>query len=194
MSTVAPFRIAVCGIEELPEHGERDVTHVLSILDPDWPVPLAFGRFGEHEKLELRFDDVIEDLPRKTPPREEHVVELLAFGRTLMAEPAEEVHLLVHCHAGVSRSTASLILMVAQARPELPASAITNEILRIRPIAWPNLRLIEFGDRLLRRDGEIVSAVRDLYRSQLARDPEIAFDRMADNRGREVALARDAAK
>jgi hypothetical protein len=36
---------------------------VLSILDPDWPVPEAFGSFGEHKKLELRFHDVIEGKP-----------------------------------------------------------------------------------------------------------------------------------
>jgi hypothetical protein len=45
-----PFRITVCGIEELAGHGGRGVSHVLSILDPDWPVPEAFGSFGEHRK------------------------------------------------------------------------------------------------------------------------------------------------
>ena len=54
METIAPFRISVCGIEELTGHCETGVSHVLSILDPDWPVPEAFGAFGEHAKLELR--------------------------------------------------------------------------------------------------------------------------------------------
>ena len=43
METIAPFRISVCGIEELQGHCETGVSHVLSILDPDWPVPEAFG-------------------------------------------------------------------------------------------------------------------------------------------------------
>jgi hypothetical protein len=56
-----PFKTTVCGIEELPDHSAVGVTHVLSILDPGWPVPDAFGSFGEHQRLELRFNDVIED-------------------------------------------------------------------------------------------------------------------------------------
>jgi len=59
-NTLAPFRISVCGIEELTGHCEVGVSHVLSILDPDWPVPEAFGAFGEHSRLELRFHDVID--------------------------------------------------------------------------------------------------------------------------------------
>ncbi len=130
MEAIVPFRITVCGIEELPGHREAGVSHVLSILDPDWPVPEAFGTYGEHDKLELRFDDVIEDIAGTLPPREEHVVQLLAFGRDLMAEPASDAHLLVHCHAGISRSTASMALMLAQAMPGLPARSILGEVLK----------------------------------------------------------------
>ena len=60
MGTIAPLNITVCGLDELAAHCETGASHVLSILDPDHPVPEAFGRFGEHEKLELRFHDVIE--------------------------------------------------------------------------------------------------------------------------------------
>jgi len=95
------------------------VTHVLSILDPDWPVPDAFGSFGEHERLELRFHDVIEETPGMLAPTQENVAQVLAFGRDMLGEPAPGAHLLVHCHAGVSRSTASMILIVAQARPAI---------------------------------------------------------------------------
>ena len=60
MQNPAISLLTVCGLEELDEHSSRGVTHVLSILDPDWPVPEAFGAFGEHRKLELRFHDVID--------------------------------------------------------------------------------------------------------------------------------------
>jgi hypothetical protein len=62
MDTIVPFKITVRGIEELARHCQAGVSHVLSILDPDWPIPDA-GRtdaFGEHAKLELRFHDVID--------------------------------------------------------------------------------------------------------------------------------------
>jgi len=186
MPTTIPFNITVCGIDELPEHGAIGVTHVLSILDPAWPVPDAFGTFGEHERLELRFHDVIEDAPDMLPPTEAQVAQVLAFGRTLLDEPAGAAHLLVHCHAGISRSTASMILIVAQARPDLPALAITQEILRIRPKAWPNLRIIEIGDAMLGRGGEIVAAVATIYQHQLAVRPELLQFMTDGNRQREV--------
>ena len=191
MPTTIPFKITVCGIDELPDHSEVGITHVLSILDPDWPVPDAFGSFGEHERLELRFHDVIEtDDPTMQPPQPLHVEQLLAFGRDLMAEPPPGANLLVHCHAGVSRSTASMILIVAQARPEAPAAAIAQEIYRIRPKAWPNLRIIEMGDAMLGRGGTLVEAVIDIYRAQIVRRPEIATFMSDAGRAREVALAR----
>ena len=118
METIAPFRLTVCGIEELAGFCPAGASHVLSILDPEWPVPEAFGAFGEHQKLELRFHDIIEETPGQILPREEHVAAVLAFGRDLMREPREDAHLLVHCHAGISRSSASMTLILAQFLPD----------------------------------------------------------------------------
>ncbi|MFT8243192.1 tyrosine phosphatase family protein [Roseomonas sp. BN140053] len=190
MDTIAPFRIGVCGIEELTGHCDTGVSHVLSILDPDWPVPEAFGTFGEHRKLELRFHDVIEpDQPDRQPPREADVTAILAFGRDLQAEPRPAAHLLVHCHAGISRSTAALLLVLAQALPDRPAPEILAEIARIRPKAWPNLRMVEMGDALLGRGGAITAALPPLYRAQLAIRPHLAPLMREAGRGREVDAA-----
>ncbi len=86
VNTIAPFKITVCGIDELAGHCDGKVSHVLSILDPEWPVPEAFGAFGEHAKLELRFHDIIDEHNAgMIAPRQEHVAELLSFGRELFA-------------------------------------------------------------------------------------------------------------
>lgn len=190
MNTIIPFGITICGIEELTGHCETGASHVLSILDPDHPVPQAFGRFGEHVKLELRFHDVIEEDPGMEPPREEDVARILAFGRGLMREPPRQAHLLVHCHAGISRSTASMALILAQALSNLPGRDLMQEVLRIRPKAWPNLRIIEIGDALLGRDGEIIAAAIGVYRMQLEIRPHLAEVMTLGGRGREVAAAR----
>lgn len=184
-----PFALTVCGIQELAGHCEANVSHVLSILDPDWPVPEAFGAFGEHEKLELRFNDIIDEQPNQIAPSRRDVETLLRFGRDLLAEPASSAHLLVHCHAGVSRSTAAMTLLLAQARPERPAEEAVAEVVRIRPIAWPNLRMIEFGDALLGRDGALIEAAHRRYREVVARDPGWGYDMVRGGRGREAAPA-----
>lgn len=181
-----PFRITVCGLDELAEHREARVSHVLSILDPDWPVPEVFGTFGEHDKLELRFHDIIEETQGTIAPQPHHVEQLLAFGRGLDREPKAAAHLLVHCHAGVSRSSASMALLIAQAMPDRPGAAIFADILHIRPQIWPNLRIVEMGDRALGRDGDLVAAAHGVYRMQLSQTPHLAEQFRAGGRAREV--------
>ena len=189
-STASPFGITVCGIEELAGHCDAGASHVLSILDPDYPVPEAFGSYGEHAKLELRFYDVIEETPGKPGPQAEHVERLLGFGRDLLADPAERRHLLVHCHAGISRSTASMALILALALPDEAAPDILRRVVAIRDKAWPNLRLIELGDALLQRGGSLIEATHALHRRQLDRRPHIAEFMEAESRSREIIAAR----
>ena len=187
-----PFDITVCGIDELGGHCARGVTHVLSILDPEFPVPEAFGAYGEHDRLELRFHDVIDERPGQIAPGPADIERLLLFGQRLIAQAdaaANGEHLLVHCHAGVSRSTAAMTLILAQARPDRPAAEAMAAVVDIRPQAWPNLRMIEMGDRLLGRDGEIVEAVRARYRRALAEKPHLGPVMIGAGRGREVGVA-----
>ncbi len=190
MNTFAPFRITVCGIEELSGHCDANVSHVLSILDPEWPVPEAFDTFGEHAKLELRFHDIIDVRDADMiAPQQEHVAELLTFGRGLLDEPPADAHLLVHCHAGVSRSTASIALILAQSLPDVSAGRIFEEVLRIRPQAWPNLRILELGDAQLNRRGELVAAAAGIYRTQLDARQYMVDQMRSNGRGREIKAA-----
>jgi predicted protein tyrosine phosphatase len=192
-SDLVGFRITVCGIEELAGHCAAGVSHVLSILDPGWPPPPAFGAFGEHERLELRFHDIIEEADEMRTPEREHIDALLDFGRDLLTGPPQAhrptSHLLVHCHMGISRSTAAMSLILAQACPDRTAAEIFAEVARIRPKAWPNLRMLELGEAALARRGEFVASVGDLYRAQLDRRPELRQVMANYRRDREVELA-----
>jgi predicted protein tyrosine phosphatase len=168
---MVPFAITVCGISELENYVGTGVSHVLSILDPPEAEPAAFYRFDPHQRLDLRFNDIIEESPGYLAPQESHVRDLLAFGRRLDRDPKPS-HLLVHCHMGISRSSASMMLLLAQALPDRPAEAIAQEILRIRPQAWPNLRIITLGDEVLERKGELIAAARGIYRRRAAESPD----------------------
>src|SRR5258708_12460008 len=142
LSTFAPFRLTICGIPELDEHCAAGVTHVLSILDPDTPDPPAFAAFAPHRRLALRFHDVIEPLPARLPPARADVERLLAFGHELSDTPGS--HLLIHCHAGVSRSTASAALILAQARPDRPARHTPPALAPLPPPPPPTPPLLPF--------------------------------------------------
>ena len=184
---LVPFQVTICGIGELGLQCEAGVTHVLSLLDPGSPEPEAFGIFDPHRRLELRFHDVIDADPGCVPPERPDVEQLLSFGRDLAN--AKGAHILVHCHAGVSRSTAAATLILVQARPDRPAEEALQTVVRRRPRAWPNLRILELGDALLGRRGEIVVAARAHYRRVLEREPWMIEQMIDGGRGREVAEA-----
>lgn len=187
MNSIAPpFGITVCGVAELEGHCSINASHVLSILDPDHPVPEAFGAFGEHEKLELRFHDIIDPMPGLLAPEPKDVAALLAFG----GDMSGATHLLVHCFAGISRSTASMAMILAQAMPDMAEDAVLAMVLGIREKAWPNLRMIEFGDAMLGRNGRLVEATHALHRLQLDVRPDIGDFMVGEGRQREVDAAR----
>jgi predicted protein tyrosine phosphatase len=181
------FSITVCGIAELDAHCAVSVSHVLSILDPGDPPPPALGTFGEHERLDLRFHDIIDPQPGMRLAGPADIDALLAFGADLSAETG--AHLLVHCHQGVSRSTAAMTLILAQARPDQPAEAALAEVARIRRRAWPNLRIIELGDARLGRGGALVAAARRRYGEMIRARPEIADAMRRGGRMREIEAA-----
>ncbi|HTT78538.1 MAG TPA: protein-tyrosine-phosphatase [Stellaceae bacterium] len=179
------FNLTICGIAELDEYCDGKITHLLSISDPDWIEAAAVAAFAPERRLALRFHDIIEPAPDRLAPGREDVARLLAFGRELAAGD----HLLVHCHAGISRSTAAAALILAQADPARPACEVLQLVTELRPRAWPNLRILEFGDDLLGRGGEIPAAAGLVYRRVLARDPAFGDMIIAGGRGREVGAA-----
>ena len=185
-SRTAP-RITICGIPELGEHCAAGVTHVLSFLGPNSPDPPELAEFAPHRRLILRFHDVIEPRPDHIAPTRGDVERLLIFGREVSETPG--AHLLVHCRAGVSRSTATAALILIQANPEWRARAALDAVAAIRPRAWPNLLILEFGDAVLGRNGEIVAAAGAIYRRVLARDPEFVGRMIDAGRDREVSAA-----
>ena len=69
------------------------------------------------------------------------------------------------------------------------AAEIFAEIARRRPGIWPNLRIVEMGDTMLGRNGELISAVHDVYRLQIGRKPGIVEQMRAGGRAREIAAA-----
>lgn len=183
--------LTVCGLEELDHHRTGKVTHVLSIIDPGTPDPESFAAYGPHHRLTLRFHDIIEPLPGQILPEPPDVERILAFGDEIAADSGErtEGHLLIHCHMGISRSSAAMAMLLAQASPDEEADSIVRRLVQIRPQAWPNLRMVEFADGMLGRQGTLAAAVSRLHARQIADKPHLAdvFRRL--RREREVDLA-----
>lgn len=190
MKTLSISTLTICGIEELPGNSAREVTHVLSVLDPDRAEIEAFGTYGEHHRVTLRFHDIIDPRPGQIMPTPEHVGEILNFGEGLRETATGRVkgHLLVHCHMGISRSTAAMMTLMAQADPAESEDALFTRLREIRPQAWPNSVMIGFADEQLGRGGRLDAALRRHYGVQLKTQPRYREWMNQLGRGREVEM------
>ena len=72
--------------------------------------------------------------------------------------------LLVHCWMGVSRSPAAALIAALTVSPALDDMDLARSLRAASSQASPNTRLIEIGDRLLGREGRLVSAVQSIGR------------------------------
>lgn len=179
----------VCGLDELPEHGSRRVSHVLSILDPGTPEPESLSAYPAHHRTTLRFHDAIAPAPAIILPERHDVEAVLAFGWAVAEEGASEAHILVHCHMGISRSTAALLTLMADAEPEVAADTLVARLHAGREKAWPNARMIAFADDLLGRQGSLNEAVRRLHALQLRKRPHLDAVMRDLGRGGEIDAA-----
>ncbi len=183
--------LTICGLDELGDHSTRAVTHVLSILYPNGQEPEAFWTYDPHHRIEMHFNDAIESGPGIELPQARHVEEILAFGNAFQRDLAarREAHLLIHCHAGISRSTAAMTALLMQADPDETEERIFERLVAIRPRAWPNSLMIGFADDLLGRGGRLTAALRRHYGRRLTLRPELAEVMAGLNRAREVEMA-----
>ena len=164
-------KITICGIPELSQHASIGVSHVLSIIDTHEPKPEALDDYLEINHLLLRFDDVVAEYPGFEACTPDHVRQLLDFGEHVHA--AQDSHVLIHCHAGISRSTAAAAILMAQHAPGQEEAAFLR-ILDLRKHAWPNTRMVEFADRLLKRDGALMKGLVVYRRALLQSKPHLS--------------------
>ncbi|MEK9967531.1 MAG: protein-tyrosine-phosphatase [Ferrovibrio sp.] len=177
-----PFRLSICGVAELHQFA-GDVTHILGILDPGTPQPEGYVHHPEALRDEFRFYDIVADEGSRTMPGEADVAAILNVGEKLAAQPVR--HLLVHCYAGVSRSTASAVALMAQRNPGRPAD-IFAALGDIRPKAWPNTVMVAHADRLLGMGGTLVEALRLHHIATAHRYPEVRTLISSVGRGHEL--------
>lgn len=74
-------------------------------------------------------------------------------------EKNEDGAVLIHCHAGKSRSVALALGALSLLHPEKPEMEILDILLEIRPIAAPNIIMVEMLDALTGREGRLIKAV-----------------------------------
>lgn len=93
------------------------------------------------------------------PPGHADVLSCLEFAHSI----PEDSHLLIHCMAGISRSTATALTIITEFYgPGSERDAALN-VQAIRPIANPNRLILKIADEILRRNGAISTAADSVF-------------------------------
>jgi predicted protein tyrosine phosphatase len=156
--------IHVCSLARLyatvDETGARHIVTLLRLTDRVERPP----QIAPENHLVLAVDDITAPAEGYTAPGEEHVQRLIHFvGKWDRTAP-----MVVHCYAGISRSTAGAYVAACALNPARNELEIAWEIRRASRTAQPNARIVSIADRLLRRDGRMVRAIENIGPGDLA--------------------------
>ena len=122
----------------------------------------------ESNHLILGMDDITTEMDGYVTPCEEHVGRLLTFVRDWdRARP-----LVMHCYAGISRSTAGAYVAACALNAERSELTIARELRSASTSATPNARIVSLADRMLGRNGRMVAAIESIGRGIVAYEAE----------------------
>jgi predicted protein tyrosine phosphatase len=152
--------IHVCSLSKVEETVARTgAERLLSLLAAGTEVTRPASILAENH-LHLVMHDIAVAQDGMTMPGEEHVRALLDFAyRWDRTRP-----LVVHCYAGISRSTASAYIIAAALAPKRDEVELARTLRFLSPTATPNPKLIAVADTLLGRDGRMVAAIEAIGR------------------------------
>ncbi len=133
---------------------ETGALHVVTLLR-DVHLVTRPENVAEDKHLVLGMDDIPEPADGYIVPCEDHVAKLIAFAR----EWDRSAPLVVHCYAGISRSTAGAFVTACALNPGRAELGIAQELRQRSHTASPNRRIVSIADTLLGRNGRMVDAI-----------------------------------
>ena len=145
---------------------ERRPSHAISLLDPETPFP-ALG-FGPDRHLQLDVHDIEADMEGLDACCDTRMRAILDFA----AGWSGEAPILIHCYAGISRSTATAYITACLHNPEVDETLIARALREASPTATPNRRFVALADAALGRQGRMSHAIEAIGRG-FPRWPEI---------------------
>jgi predicted protein tyrosine phosphatase len=147
--------IFVCPLSRLPENLARhQPERVVSLLDPDMEFPDLGPAYADRH-LRLMFHDIHVPCENMVVPGAKHIDLLLTFLKQWNPQNG----ILIHCRAGIGRSTAAAFVAACLHNPEVDELQIAAHLRSASPFARPNETLIRIADMALGRKGRMSAAI-----------------------------------
>lgn len=132
-------------------------SHLVSLLDPETMIDTPQG-IARERHLRLGVNDISEAIDTLVPPGAAHVAELIRFAQ----DWDQTSPLLVHCWAGISRSTAAAFIALCALNEGHPEDELARLVRACGSHAHPNRLMVRHADSLLKREGRMSAAVEAL--------------------------------
>jgi predicted protein tyrosine phosphatase len=159
--------VAPLSLVETTVAGAR-VSHLVTLINGEMPITTPPG-IGPDRHLRLAMNDICEPQEGLVLPCEAHVEDLIRFA----LDWDRKAPLLIHCWAGISRSTAAAFISLCALNPGSEELALAQALRRASPTAYPNRRLVALADLALGRKGRMSHAVEQIGRGQLADEADV---------------------
>jgi predicted protein tyrosine phosphatase len=147
--------IHVCSLAALPDIvRSTGASHILTIMAKVDQVQRPESVL-EANHLKVSVDDITEMAEGFVVPSEAHVERVLSFVRGW----DRNAPMVIHCYAGISRSTASAFAAVCALNPHRDETEIAQKIRAASPVASPNRLIVSLADKALGREGRMLRAL-----------------------------------
>jgi predicted protein tyrosine phosphatase len=147
--------ILVCPLSCLQQSvDDSGARHVVTLVRDETRVFRPQGIDPENH-LWLQMDDIAEPVDGYIAPAPEHVETLLGF----VERWTREQPLVIHCFAGISRSTAAAFISACALAPERDEAEIAWRLRQASRTASPNPRLVALADEFMGRRGRMKAAI-----------------------------------
>jgi predicted protein tyrosine phosphatase len=161
-----PGRILVCPLSAVPHVvASCEASHLVTCLPGEVRVETP-GAIQPANHIRLFIHDIAEPIDGYIAPDAEHVGQLLDFA----AAWDRRGPMVIHCWAGISRSTAAAFIMLCALNPEAPEALVARLLREASPTAYPNRLMIRLGDAALGRAGRMLAAVEAIGRGEIVNE------------------------
>jgi predicted protein tyrosine phosphatase len=156
--------IHVCALRHVPEMVKRTgARHLVSAINADF-IPETPTTIPDKRHLKLDMNDIVEAQPDLMLPNTGHVAKLIDFVRSW----DKQAPILIHCYAGLSRSTAAAFISLCALNPRSPEDAIARALRQSSDTATPNRLFVALADKVLRREGRMIAALDSMGENRTA--------------------------
>jgi predicted protein tyrosine phosphatase len=149
-------RIFVGPIWAIDKAHEIGARHAVTLINPlEMMAVTTPAHIAAENHLRLEMNDIAVATEGRILPAAHHIRALLEF----LPRWTGDAPLLIHCRAGLSRSPAAAFIALCALNPGVEERQLAQRLHNACELANPNPLIVELGDTLLKRNGQMIAAL-----------------------------------